>query len=438
MGNSVSPRRAGAEPTPIAMAARPAPRTTLLGLSVVAVVVLLAGACAKDTGTATGPVTSGVTAGSVPGTVPAAPVNYSKPGPYPVGMQRLTMGATKVVVFYPATKDGLDKLTHVTSYSSGEAFDATLRQTVAGLVPEFVQDIPIDAYQDAPINAEGPFPVVIHSHGFGGFYLFASQHFEQEASWGFVVAAPDHISRDLTAAAGGKIVTDGDPDVTDLTNTLDLLTQQNASATSPLKGGLDTQVVGAEGHSAGGRASYLFAAKTPQVKAWIGQAPSAPVRFDRSDTTLSAEEQLAKRKELLAAAPVLGKPSMIVAGEKDSVIPLPGIQAQYDWMQPPKRMMVVKNSGHAGFLDVCKPIRAQGGLQKYSDKLPTFAPLFKLGDDGCGADNVDPVLAYAFINHVMIAQYRYVFGEDTSDVSLGKAYLEKTFPEAFGAEQSQQ
>jgi pimeloyl-ACP methyl ester carboxylesterase len=423
-----------------------------LGFVLAILIALVALACTTSTGTSgssiassssvagpAGSSTPGATAlaGSVPpGTAeiprPAgAPVDFGAPGPYHVGMLRLMVGDTKVVVFYPADEAHLQEAEHITSYSSGEAFSPQLRATVASIVPEFVQDIPLDAYADATISEDGPFPVIVHSHGFGGFYLFGSQHFSQEASWGFVVAAPDHLSRNLATVASGTVDVAADADVTDLANTLDLLTKQNADPASPIMGGLDTQMVGAEGHSAGGRASYLFAAKEPRVKAWIGQAPSAPVRFEAGDEALTAEERLAKLQAALADAPVLGKPSMIVAGEKDSVVPLTGNRVEYEWLAPPARLVVVKNSGHAGFIDVCKPIRDQGGLQKYAEKLPAFAPLFKLGDDGCGADNIDPVKASAFTNHVMIAEYRYVFGLDSTDASLREDYLRREFPDAF-------
>jgi predicted dienelactone hydrolase len=424
----------------------PRPRALDIGPFGFVVALLIATVVLACTSTVTDgnrPPSSGPGATSLGGSVPVAsapgttklagaPVDFGKPGPYKIGMLRRTIGETKLVIYYPADGEHLDGARHVTSYSSGEAFSAELRATVASVVPEFVQDIPIDAYEDARINPEGPFPVIVHSHGFGGFYLFASQHLAQVASWGFVVAAPDHRSRDLAAVAANAITIEGDPDVTDLTNTLDLLTKQNAAPDSPIKGGLDTQMVGAEGHSAGGRASYLFAARDARVKVWIGQAPSAPVRFEPGDEALPPEEQLAKEQQALASAPVLGKPSMIVAGEKDSVVPVAGNRVEYDWLRSPARFVIVKNSGHAGFIDVCKRIRDQGGLQKYAEKLPAFAPLFKLGDDGCGADNLDPVKGYALINHVMIAQYRLAFGLDSSDVSLRADYLAREFPDAFG------
>jgi len=403
----------------------------------VLVAVMLLGSCAASGGTSTASGAGSTAAGatSAPPATVATPTNYGQPGPYKVGMMTITVGGTKAVVFYPADPSAVGNAVHVTSYSSGEAFGPELRSTVGSLVPEFVQDIPIDAYQDATISASGgPFPTIIHSHGFGGFYLYTSQHLAQEASWGFVVAAPDHLSRSLSAVAGGKITVDGDPDVVDLRATLAAVTAENARSGSPLRGGVDTSTVGAEGHSAGGRASYLFAASEPAVKAWIGQAPSAPVSFDQADMQLPEAEQLARQKAKLESAPPLDRPAMIVAGEKDSVIPIAGPQDEFAWLQPPKRMIVVANAGHASFIDVCKPIRDQGGLEKYATKLPAFAPLFKLGDDGCGAGNVDPTEAAQLINHVMIAQYRYVMGKDPTAAALSDPYLRATFPTAFGSQ----
>lgn len=390
-------------------------------------VALLVGAAACGSGNATGPV-SGGTATSAP---TAAPVNFGKPGPYRVGVATITVGATTAVVFYPADGQAAAAAPSVRSYSSGDAFSPELRAYVGGLVPELVQDIPLDASRDVKVNGEGPFPVVIHSHGFGGFHRFASQHFAHEASWGFVVAAPDHRSRNLTAAATGAIVTDGDPDVRDLAATLDALGKENSRVGGPLYAGLDTNRVAAEGHSAGGRASYLFAVREPRVLTWIGQAPSAPVPFTPGDEALSPEEQLAKQVAALEVAPKLQRPTMVVAGEKDSVIPLAGVQATYDWLEPPKRLVVVANAGHASFIDVCEPIREQGGLQRYAESLPAFAPLLSLADDGCGPDNIDPRQATMYINHVMVAQYRFTMGMDRTAVSLSDEFLQRTFPQAF-------
>jgi len=441
-----------------------------LGFVVAILIGLVTLACTTSppggSGGAMPPSRTGPNATAIGGSIPphpdgetkpvGAPVDFAKRGPYAVGVLRLAIGNSQVVVYYPAEDAAIGDAQHVTSYSWGEAFSPELRAFVAGLAPELIQDVPIDAYADVRINHEGPFPVIVHSHGDGGYFLFASQHFSHEASWGYVVAAPDHGSRDLAAVATApptvegdtdpEASPDGDRDVADLSNTLDLLARENAAVDSPIMGGLDTQLVGAEGHAAGGWASYLFAANEPRVKVWIGQAPLTPIGSDATNATnatnaideplppepLPPEQQLDALRAALAKAPVLEKPAMIVTGEKDTVLPLAAARVAYDRLSSPARLVVVKNAGHGGFVDACKAIRERGGRQKYAELLPSLARVLERGDDGCGAGNVDPVKVTGFVNHVMVAQYRVAFGQDRTDASLRPDYLARTFPEAFG------
>jgi dienelactone hydrolase len=345
-----------------------------------------------------------------------APVNYSRPGPYQVGLTTISLGDRSVRVFYPASPDGLAALEHLTSYRPGDAYPPEVAAVLATTVAPLVSDLPLDAYRDAPINAEGPFPIILQSHGAGGSNLYSSQHLRHEASWGFVVASPDHLSRNevasITNTWGGTPT-----DVDDLNNTLAALVAANADPASVLSGGLDTHLVGAEGHSAGAAATYVFAAAEPRVKVWIGQAP-APA-YSPSDPL-----------------PRLGGPAMIVAADNDTLVSLPVAQSEYDRLSMPKRMVVVKGAGHTTFIDRCEAIFAAGGLAPYAEAYPQLGSLLQGTGDGCSPGNTDPVVAGELVNHLMIAQYRIAFGEDRTDVSLDPAYLARTFPVAFGSEQA--
>jgi predicted dienelactone hydrolase len=405
----------------------------LAALAAATALVLSAGACSSSDAPSTTAGTSSST--QAPGsTVAPVPVDYSQPGPYKAGTTRVTIGDREMVVFYPSDDAGIAGADHVTSYNSGAAFSEELRATVASLVPEFVQDIPIDAYADAkPAVDGGPFPVVLHSHGFGGFYLFGSQHYQQLASWGFVVAAPDHKSRNLSASASGQLG-QGPTDTDDLAAALAELKALNV-ADSPLKGSMNFDDLAVEGHSAGGSAAFRFAMANTNVKTVIGYAPAPPVRLDGVDNNTPAEERAAKTDEALAATPPPGVPSMIVAADKDGAIALPTVQKIFDWLGSPKRLVVVNNAGHNAFTDVCKPIRDQGGLAKYEATLPAFGPLLRLGGDGCLESFTDPDLSSALISHSAIAHYRYVFGLDKTESSLDESFMAKTFPVAFGSEQ---
>jgi predicted dienelactone hydrolase len=125
---------------------------------------------------------------------------YSEPGPYPVGYTstRLADGR-QVVVWYPTTKQA-------TRGHTREQID------IAGLLsPELQAKIPADdrvlypadAYLDAkPRPATGGYPVVVFSHGFAGFPEQSVTLTTHLASWGYVVAAPDHVERSLDGLLG--------------------------------------------------------------------------------------------------------------------------------------------------------------------------------------------------------------------------------------------
>jgi len=401
--------------------ARPSPRRHLPLVATVALcaaAALLAGACSGGSDGATSPSTDG----TVDSTVAPTPTDYSGPGPYPVGTAQLSIGDGQTVfLYYPADPARLAEGTPVTGYSSGDAFPAVFRAAVPA---QLVQQIPLDATLDAPV-ADGPFPVVLFSHGFASYPEYSAQHLAHLASWGFFTAAPDHTSRDLAAAALaaaslGTATAEGD-DVVDLRETLALLRTQ-AAAGARFDGALDFDQVAAEGHSAGGAAAAALLADDG-IDTFIGQAPASPL-----DTSASGPTDEAALAAAYASATPPPKPSMIITGEDDGVIPLAGVTTEYSWLAPPKRLAVLAGVGHNAFTDICKPIRDQGGLSQFADQLTSVAGVFKLGEDGCTDGYLDPTKGYAVINHLTVAQLRWVFGLDPTDASLTSAYLDATFP----------
>ena len=103
---------------------------------------------------------------------------------------------------------------------------------------------------------------MLFSHGFTGIRQQSSFLTSHLASWGMVVAAPDHWSRDLYHVLGELL---GEPqpeerdDVDDLRRTRDLLAAESGSDDSVLSGHVGTDEVAAVGHSAGGGTVLGFA-----------------------------------------------------------------------------------------------------------------------------------------------------------------------------------
>lgn len=409
-------------------------RRPLVGALVVGALVL--GACSDDDAGTDGTATTDGAAG--PGTTEvAAAVDYQDDGPYEVGRSTLDVDSVELFVYYPADEGGLDGVEHLTEISSDLAFPESFR----AVAPEFfIQQLPTDVYLDAPASDDGPFPLVLHSHGFSGYPLYATQHLEHTASWGYVVAAPSHPSRNLAASLGGGGDGPAPPDdVADLQATLVRLGELDADGTGPLEGLIDLDQLAVEGHSAGGGAAGALALADRRVDTIIGQAPGAPVELGDLDRGAPPEERAAATAAALAEVAPPPIPTLYLAGESDGVIPLAAIEAIYEWAAPPKQLVVLDEAGHNPFLDICAPLVAQGGLIANAGELgenPAIAPLLRLGEDGCIEGYLDPEAGYALIDHTTVAWLRWVFGEDPTPAALSPEFLEATFPEATGLVES--
>jgi predicted dienelactone hydrolase len=149
------------------------------------------------------------------------------------------------------------------------------------------------AYTNLPIAATGaPFPVILFSHGYGGFRAQNTSQAQDLASHGFVVAAVEHpYASAITVFPDGRLALKN-PDTlpeglgdaayeaaaerlvaqwtADLIFALDTLAAMNAEPGSPFAGRLDLARVGVMGHSTGGGAAVQFCAQEPRCAAGLG------------------------------------------------------------------------------------------------------------------------------------------------------------------------
>jgi alpha-beta hydrolase superfamily lysophospholipase len=372
-------------------------------------------------------------AGAPTTTAPVVPTAYQKQGPYKVGVATQALADRSVLIFYPADEVSARSSAHITSYDSGNVVDPGTRAQLSSVIPPFVTAVAVDEYRDPKINTHGPFPVVLFSHGLGTANELSSLHLTHLASWGFVVAAPEHKERDLAAVSAGKasVPPTGDQDIRDLANTLQLLRADNSQRAGRFSGALDLSKIAVEGHSAGGLTATQFAAREPAVKAVIAQAPS-PVVAGAFGTAAHEAHALATSRQ--------GTPpnaaTLIIAPDHDVTIATATTQAVYTWLQTPKRLIMLKNSGHNVFTDLCPSIRARGGFLQYLDRVPASNRIeIQAGHDGCTSSFTAPDIMWPFINHVVVAELRYTLSIDHNDASLTDAYLRRTFPQAFASQQ---
>ncbi len=332
-------------------------------------------------------------------TKPASAAPYAKTGPYAVGFTaRKLADGRRVVIWYPVPPGKTTGHPQQT-IDIGGLLSPALQKLIPAQDRVKYKD---NAYADAPAApTSGGYPVVIFSHGFAGYPEQSVDITTHLASWGFVVAAPDHVERSLDGILG--VAAHGVTKMTDvkvLQATLDLVLKDSSSS-GLLHGLADAGEVVASGHSAGAGAAYAFASADPRVKAWIsysvgfggrgGPAPKAPT-----------------------------KPGMVMLGTTDGIIPPAASVKVFDGMQSPKYLVKIAGAGHLVFSDICLIGRSSGGITAIAKalKLPIPDSLLKLGSDGCTSDHPKPETAFPAIDQLTVAFFRNALGIDASPIGL--------------------
>ena len=325
------------------------------------------------------------------GAVPA----YQGPGPFTVGVRTLALGVEperNVEIWYPAV-EGSEEGMQRAVYESLDSLPANLVAPIRAAFPELNSVIEMTAYRDLPISDEGPFPIVLFSHGFGGFRQANSLLAAGIASWGFVVASTDHLERGLANVALPGTHPGEDRDEEDLIAMIELLEFQNVSQGGPFEGAIDAELVASTGHSAGAGASFGVL-ENPKIDAVIGFAGTGSATNESN------------------------KPVMLIAAAGDIAVTEERVREAFANLNGPKRVVIVAETGHNSFTDQCPGIRELGGLA--SLPLPIPDSLVRLGDDGCTELEYPAELSYGIFQHFTVAHLRDAFGIDEQPVGLGE------------------
>jgi dienelactone hydrolase len=254
--------------------------------------------------------------------------------------------------------------------------------------------------RDAPV-ADGTFPLVLFSHGFSGIRQQSTFLTSHLASWGMVVAAPEHTSRDLSNVLAGTASGDAGASVDDLLATLDLMTTATGTAGDRFDGHVDTTRVGAVGHSAGGW-TVLGAAADPRIAGYVSLASGGPRDGE----------------------PYPAKPSLFMAGAIDGVVPVDSVTRPAFAAAPsPSSFVELDATGHNGFDDFCTFGNGSGiiGLAEASGLGPLLdaqPQLRTLGEDGCVPPAAPVEQAFPVIRQATTSFFQSLFGADGA-VALG-------------------
>jgi len=190
-------------------------------------------------------------------------------------------------------------------------------------------------------SAQGPYPLVVYSHGFtssrkGGAYL--AQHL---ASHGYVVVAADYPLTNFYAP-GGPAVEDVVNQPADVSFMIDQLLEQNANDGHMLEGMIDPVRIGATGISLGGMTTtlvtYHAGMRDPRIAAALSIAgPTAqftPRFFATSDA-----------------------PFLMLAGSIDALVPYQSNAQPILEKVAGGELVTVRNGSHTAFAGLAASLR---------------------------------------------------------------------------------
>ena len=364
-----------------------------------------------------------------PAVLPAVPPTdstvFASAGPFVAGVTTLKVPAlsskgsgvsptrpgTTAEVWYPVYPLNSHQIVAKTDYDLKALLPAAQRKAL-GARSGTLQTTA--AARGEPIAPGGPFPVVVFSHGFGGFPTQSAFLMTHLASWGFVVVAPDHPSRDLAAVLSGKarvtspttatatVTVDADADA----DADDLRAVVVALGRSSLRRSVDLNNLAAVGHSAGANAIVRWSAGEPRVQGLVLLAGGV--------------------SGLSGQLPEPLRPVLFMSAANDRLVSAQSIASAYRSSQSPKRLIVLKDSGHLAFTEICTLGSGPGGLIGDAERLGVVVPaaMKLLGTDGCGPPNAAVTKAWPIVRSSVVAELRAIFGTGTPGFGLDSGTLD--------------
>lgn len=282
---------------------------------------------------------------------------FTRPGPYPVGVRTivltddarldpLTKSARTLVVevWYPSTERAAD----FPKTRFGDFFGpytAEAERVLHKKLPEIEARFHTLAHRGAPLRSldgdEEGYPLLVFSHGNGGFRHQNSFQMDHLASHGYIVASADHTGNSslsplpdhavLYDRKGRERSSRNRP--ADVSFLLDWFTARNKDPSSWLRGRIDSERIGVLGHSFGGYAACRAAAEDPRIRAIVPMT-----------VALSG----------LGVAPA-GVPTMVMIGRHDRTMRTAGnlvSKAYYVGCPADKVLLELKRAGHFTFCDM--------------------------------------------------------------------------------------
>jgi len=333
----------------------------------------------------------------------ATPDPFEK-GPFPVGVKTYTFYDTsrkgenegegrrlKVDVWYPARqqyKDGPFWKLDMIAESQGEDLGDRRAELESYGFPEFDTELVRDAEPDI---GNGPYPVILFSHGANGIRFQSVFYTTHLASHGYVVAAPDHLFNTLwdilrDGYSEASVIASAPDRPKDMSFLLDRLTEMNDDPENPFYRSMDLENVGITGHSFGGFTSVATPCNDERFKVSV---PHSPVISMAVIFGCTLEEY-----------PV---PIMVMGGTKDNTLRYYDQYCEYGMIKgSPKYLYELVGGGHFTFSDMCRL-----DLETMAEEMDFGDAAHALGDGCSPTDNVPYVEAQTTINYYGTAMFNW-------------------------------
>lgn len=321
------------------------------------------------------------------------------PGEYDVGVSTITITDAErdrpltVDVWYPLA-DGTTGEPHRYAFVTGDYYES----------PTAISADP------ASISPDGPFPLVVYSHGSGGLRYIASNYTEAIASHGYLVVAPDHtgntaVERIAESSDDTALIALNRPQ--DIQFVIDAMLDPENPETAGFVAAADPERVAVTGHSFGGFTSYAVASgydnelgaveADPLVDAIIPLAPA--VGGDDPEQQLLSDERL----EMITT------PALVIAATNDQTTPIePNVRRAWELTaSDPSYRLELVDAQHQTFTDLCDYI-------EFFPTLPEVNPLVldtvtTMGAEGCSPGDMPIDRAQELTNTFAIAFLDSIF-----------------------------
>jgi predicted dienelactone hydrolase len=190
--------------------------------------------------------------------------------------------------------------------------------------------------------AAGRLPLAIFSHGYAGHRRQSTFFATHLASHGWAVASVDHTGNTFVdlAMSGGASADGWARSMEGRPRDVRFLIDAAADGRLGLAD-VDTTRVAMTGHSFGGWTSFRTVADEPRLASVLALAPA--IGFE----ALRAAIDLAWRRPV---------PVLIIAADRDSIVPLAGLETVFDELPSPATFVTLSNSDHMHFADAARQI----------------------------------------------------------------------------------